>query len=505
MPKIFLLFLMVTITCLSCRKDFDYSPSNGDLRFSKDTVFLDTIFSGIGSATYLLKVYNDSKEDIEIPSISLESGLESNYRLNVEGVAGKMFSDIPINSKDSLFIFIETNHSITNDSTNQMLYSDILNFDVGSKQQKVPLVTLIKNAIFLYSQENSNVTTEPIPLYTDHQGNEVSIKPFDLSAEHLTLNNEKPYVIYGYAKVPDGDKLIIEPGARLYFHKNSGIYINKESSIEINGSASVDTLALENEIIFQGDRLIDDYSEIAGQWGGLIIDQGEVESRIEHLTLKNAINGLTIKGQTSSLHLKNSQIYNSSSINLHAISADIRSDNVVFGNAGINSVKISAGGRYSFQHCTIANYWSQGFRVGSTLEIDNSASLIAEVENSDLIQAEFINSIVTGNGNNEIYLSDNQSNSFSFFFQNSLIRFSGNNGGEGLYDFENQELYKNVFFNEDEGFNNSLQNDFRLQSSSFVIDKGASETLNDLPLEVLGNERTNPPDLGAFEFVTVPD
>ena len=183
MPKIFLLFLMVTITCLSCRKDFDYSPSNGDLRFSKDTVFLDTIFSGIGSATYLLKVYNDSKEDIEIPSISLESGLESNYRLNVEGVAGKMFSDIPINSKDSLFIFIETNHSITNDSTNQMLYSDILNFDVGSKQQKVPLVTLIKNAIFLYSQENSNVTTEPIPLYTDHQGNEVSIKPFDLSAE----------------------------------------------------------------------------------------------------------------------------------------------------------------------------------------------------------------------------------------------------------------------------------------------------------------------------------
>ena len=96
-------------------------------------------------------------------------------------------------------------------------------------------------------------------------------------------------------------------------------------------------------------------------------------------------------------------------------------------------------------------------------------------------------------------------NSFSFFFQNSLIRFSGNNGGEGLYDFENQELYKNVFFNEDEGFNNSLQNDFRLQSSSFVIDKGASETLNDLPLDVLGNERTNPPDLGAFEFVTVPD
>jgi len=42
----------------SCRKDFEYAPSTGSLEFSKDTVYLDTVFSKIGSSTYNLKVYN---------------------------------------------------------------------------------------------------------------------------------------------------------------------------------------------------------------------------------------------------------------------------------------------------------------------------------------------------------------------------------------------------------------------------------------------------------------
>ena len=74
---------------------------------SKDTVFLDTIFTNIGSATYNLKVYNRGNDDITIPAISLERGLDSNYRLNVDGIPGKDFENIDILSKDSIFIFIE--------------------------------------------------------------------------------------------------------------------------------------------------------------------------------------------------------------------------------------------------------------------------------------------------------------------------------------------------------------------------------------------------------------
>ena len=44
----------------SCRNDFETVPSTGNLEFSRDTVFLDTVFTNIGSSTYNLKVYNTS-------------------------------------------------------------------------------------------------------------------------------------------------------------------------------------------------------------------------------------------------------------------------------------------------------------------------------------------------------------------------------------------------------------------------------------------------------------
>ena len=89
-------------------------PAPDNLEFSKDTVFLDTIFSNIGSATYTLKVYNRSNEDILIPFVGLETGQASSYRLNVDGQAGKEFNNMsPYWPKDSLFVFIETTFDVS--------------------------------------------------------------------------------------------------------------------------------------------------------------------------------------------------------------------------------------------------------------------------------------------------------------------------------------------------------------------------------------------------------
>ena len=106
------LYFILTIGFLmlwsSCRKDFEFSPNTGNLQFSKDTVYLDTVFTNIGSSTYNLKVYNRSNNDIVIPSIKLALGNTSNYRLNVDGMAGKSFNNIQILAKDSLYIFVES-------------------------------------------------------------------------------------------------------------------------------------------------------------------------------------------------------------------------------------------------------------------------------------------------------------------------------------------------------------------------------------------------------------
>ena len=62
-----ILLLSVVLIWSSCRNDLDFEKSEGDLIFSKDTVYLDTIFSNIGSSTYTLKVYNNSNSNILIP------------------------------------------------------------------------------------------------------------------------------------------------------------------------------------------------------------------------------------------------------------------------------------------------------------------------------------------------------------------------------------------------------------------------------------------------------
>jgi len=144
-----MILFSLTLFWSSCRKDFEYVPSSGILEFSQDTVFLDTIFSNIGSSTYSLKVYNRSNEDVEIPTISLASGPSSSYRLNVDGSAGNSFTNIPLQANDSLFIFIETTVDITNNQPS-FLYTDAIQFDSGTNQQEVQLVTLVKDAVFIF-------------------------------------------------------------------------------------------------------------------------------------------------------------------------------------------------------------------------------------------------------------------------------------------------------------------------------------------------------------------
>ena len=88
-------FLVVLIIALSsCRTDFETVASSGKLKFSRDTVYLDTVFSNISSSTYTLKVYNESNDDITIPKIELGKGLSSKYRMTVDGLStnqGKLF------------------------------------------------------------------------------------------------------------------------------------------------------------------------------------------------------------------------------------------------------------------------------------------------------------------------------------------------------------------------------------------------------------------------------
>jgi len=488
----------------SCRVDFDFSKSNGSLEFSKDTVFLDTIFSNIGSSTYTLKVYNRSSDDISIPSIGLKNGGNSKYRLNVDGEAGQQFKDVPLFAKDSLYIFVETSFDIGNSGAMEFLYTDAIQFDIENHLQEVQLVTLVKDAIFYFPQRLVNGQRETLVLDVNETGEDIVVEGFELKEDQLILTNDKPYVIYGYASVPEGKTLTIEGGARVHFHKDSGILVKENANIIINGRLSENKDSLENEVIFEGSRLEPSYSDTPGQWGAIWISKGSINNKIEFLTIKNATVGILVQGdnalEETTLTISNSQIYNSSNINLWAKTAIIRSENLVLGGAGNISLYCNQGGNYSFIHATIANYWKYGFRSGTALQVDNFSKIDGKSYN--LTKADFINCIVYGSNSNELNLSKATDKEFNFHFLNCLIKYT-NNSENSLYDFSNASQYENVLLNLEPLFISPANNTFMIPENSSVIGAGNLDAAKLVPLDILGTDRTINPAIGSYEVFYV--
>ncbi len=496
----------------SCRNDFDSTPSSGNLSFSKDTIYLDTIFNNIGSSTYSLKVYNRSNNDINIPTVRLGQGENSNYRLNVDGLPGKTFENIQVLAKDSIFIFIETTVDIAGQTDNtQFIYTDQILFDSGANQQKVELVTLIQDAVFLFPADLGNGVFETLNLGTQEEPNEIS--GFFLDDDELNFTNEKPYVIYGYAAVPPGKTLTVQPGARVHFHESSGILVANTGSIKANGAPSNDAELMENEIIFEGDRLEPSFANVPGQWGTIWLTGGSTNNEFSYTTIKNGIVGILMDSNDGdrTLTLNNVQIYNSSNVGLLARTGNVYGENVVITNSGQSSLSCTLGGTYTFNHSTFANYWTNSFRSFPTVVLSNSLQVSdTEIAVSDLIQANFNNCIIYGSEQREIALLDEESVEFNFRFTNSLIRFQDPFGDfEEIpnYDFTNNTLYSNCIFNEDPVFQDATLNNLNIESETSGAEGiGSPEFGNLVPFDLNGVMRnSNAPDAGAYESVVFPD
>jgi hypothetical protein len=499
-PISFLLFIGLFLALGSCRSDFETVASTGDLTFSKDTIYLDTVFTNIGSSTYRLKVYNNSKNDINIPTIKLGKGLNSKYRITVDGTMGtegKLFTNIDLLAKDSLFIFIETTANITDVNPADFLYTDQIEFDGGTNLQTIELVTLIQDAVFLYPKRFANGTTETLPIGDQKIDGFYLDENDPLNGNELLFTNQKPYVIYGYAAVPAGKKVVFEAGTRVHFHANSGLIVANTASININGSTST-TDGLENEVVFEGDRLEPEYSDVPGQWGTIWLTNGSTNNTINHLTVKNATIGLLIQNNDgSTVSIKNTQIYDSSNYGILAQTAKIEGENIVINSAGLASLSCSYGGDYKFTHCTFNNNWNSSSQVA--VSIDNySIGAIPEVK--DLTQATFNNCIVYGSYPNEMVLSKKTAAAFEYQFNNCLIKFDAATTNPD-YQFNTDTTHYNaIILNKDPKFLKESQNKFNIDETSAAFAKGNSDYM--IPLDILGNTRTVPPDLGAYSNQT---
>ena len=487
-------FLVLT----SCREDFTFEPSNGNLGFSRDTIYLDTVFTDIGSSTYTLKVYNRSNKNISIPSIRLGKGAGSKYQLMVDGMPGKEFLNVEMLAKDSMFIFVSVNADVASSNPADFLYTDQLLFGVGTNFQKVELVTLIQDAYFLYPQRFGDGTTETLPIGDDEIYGFFLDDNDPINGNELHWNNSKPYVIYGYAAIPANQTLTVDAGARIHFHAESGLIVANNASLQVNGT-------IENQVIFEGDRLEPGFSETPGQWGTIWFTQGSTNNILSNLTVKNATVGMLVTGNDGtanpSLTLNNVQVYNCSNVGILARTGKITGQNVVINNCGETAFAGTFGGAYDFTHCTFANYWPRPNQTCVVLSDDPINNIPTPLEN-----ANFKNCIIYGSSNLGISLKK-EGAVFNYSFENCLIKFADFNNqfqNDSLYpasgsNYVNCLIATNSTINRPE-FKNPNQNQLQIGENSAA--RGTANSSYSTFNDILDNPRLDTTDMGAYNWTT---
>jgi len=479
----------------SCREERLLSASQLDLHFSADTVFLDTVFGGVNSSTYSLKVYNDRSEPVRISRVYLENQ-SSTFRLNINGQATNKAEDVTIEAQDSIYIFVE----VTAQSAAQgcgsgasFICEDRLLFaDAEGSTAAVTLVTEVRDAIFHFPNRFLASGSTVIP-YSLINGDE-------------TWTPGRPHVIYGYVVVDSGASLTLLPGTNVHFHQNSGLWVFNDGELRSAPGASP---GLGDSVTLQGDRLEPAFENIPGQWGGplggLFID-GSARVLLNNTVIKNANNAIRTDSALVSdqLVMTNSYVLNSSRTALFGGFGAVDVRNSVFANAGL-FLFYGLGGQYEFRHCTFANYWSGSTRsdpavlLTNFFEFTESDGRIRRLLR-DLRSAYFGNCIIDGNAQQEFAIAQDEGAAFDFEVNSALLRLNNDPEDRG-FNLSDNSIFQNILVNQQAGFINTDQNNYRLDSNSQVINTGNITDGLSVPTDILGRNRNfnNTPDLGAYE------
>jgi len=481
----------------SCQKEWVFTTSSEDkVTFSSDTLRFDTVFTQIGSSTRILKIYNSSKDAINISSLYLAAGASSKFQINVDGFPGtKALKDIPIYPKDSIYLFatvtINPNAPL---SVSPFIFNEELVLEVNGNKQTVTLEAWGQNANYFPSRFNQGV---PVVLSCNNG--------------EINWNDPKPYVLYGEIFV-DSCTLNIPPGTRIYVHGgvvknrtfgvfNDGIlYALPFGKLKMNGTA-------EKPIIIQGDRLESEYQDVAGQWYGIILGRGSKGNQISYTTIKNSIIGLYVDS-TGECTLKNSRIFNTSSNGLVGVRATINADNCLIYNNGGNAVQFINGGDYQFNYCTIASYGSNSSALGMTNYVCYDDPVTCQRRSQYRLNASFRNSIIYGSDQDEINLSDISGGQnkplFIVILENCVVRV------KELLTGQNKQFSNFLTDNCKNCINGTIQSkvfkkpeddNYMLDSLSVAANKGIP-LLKPYPIliDILNKNRdTSNPDIGCFE------
>jgi hypothetical protein len=467
---------------MACRRDDYYEGKDVKLQLSQDTLRFDTVFTTLGSVTRYIKVYNPKSQPILV-DVALKNTNNSFFRLNVDGVKGPVAKNIEINSRDSIYIFVEVTIDPNKPlSVSPYIIEDQISITSNGNEKIAYLEAWGQNANYIPSTQGKGKGA----LLSCNLGEE-------------TWNDPKPYVIYGILII-DSCTLILPPGTKIYVHggvvKDSSSVYN-DGLIVFNKNGRLDSRGTINEpVIIQGDRLEKEFQDVKSQWVGLLFWHQSRLNKLRHTIIKNSIIGLRADS-LADVSLYNCRITNTGGPAVIGRHARIYGENcLMYDNAGYG-MQLTYGGDYTFNYCTMANYEGQNEAVVLT-DFYCSDALCKEGAKVNRLNASFTNCIFDGSDKDEVGLVRlGEKSNFKYNFTNCAVKVNDLLLAKNHPDFfDNCSSCLNIK-NTDKIFLKRSDNDFRLDTMSVARNKGKS--INILQ-DILGKNRKSTPDLGCFEF-----
>lgn len=462
--KLNILFALVTVyllTLMSCNRDeISFDAPSQELKFSQDTLVLDTVYNQVRSETYAVKVYNKENKDIKIPKISLQGGANSPYKLNLDGKSGVEFTDVPLRSKDSLFIFVEIAPIAY---SKEAIAEDRINF---STNQHVTLLSVVQDAEFYIK-----TSTNP-----------------NIISQNTTWTNSKAKIIYGELTLAEGKTLNIEKGTKVYFTKNSGLTVSKNSVLNVSGD-------LNEEVIFRGNRNDTRYDTIPVNWNSIKMEEGSL-ANINYAKIFGGTSGIEMTKSTA--NISNTFIHTFQNYGIMAVNSSLTAKNMVMYNCGDADLGIFKGGNIDLTHCTLANYWTLNSSMpGLSLYATNEYRNASGTTEQGALTLNVKNSILYTSRDNAVVLKPTSGQTFNYLIDSSLLKY-GNNAG---FNFDGNAMIVNSIKNSDPKFLNYYlaKTNLRVANDSPAKGKAKLSYAQSVPLDIVKVSRTSSPTIGAYQ------
>lgn len=388
--KIFLFPFLFCVLLYACKKDSFTTSRNALLTTNvyTDTLNYDTVFTSIGSVTQTFKIFNRNNQKLLLSTVKLMGGNTSSFKININGDPASEVDNIEVAANDSIYVFVTVNINPNNTHT-PFIESDSILISYNGNNKYVYLQAYGQNAHFLTNK---------------------------IISADTTWTNDLPFVLLGSLSINPGATLTIQQGGRIYLHANAPFIVN--GTLVVNGTK-------QDSVIFTGDRLDADYSDLPASWPGIYFYSSSTNNVLTFARVLNANEGIEIDSLSTNanpkLTLHQCIINNAFGSGIICNNASVNMDNSLISNCG-SDIVINSGGNYNFTNCTVAGY-SNSFVIHKTpvLQVSNTDSAAT---NSNNLSATFLNCIFWGDGGvpDEVVVNKQGSNPFAMLLSHCIYR-----------------------------------------------------------------------------------